>query len=249
MAETTGIEWCDSTFNPWVGCVKVGPGCDHCYAETLTKRFGRDLWGQDKAPERTKTWNQPRQWQRTADEFFDVMGRKRRVFCASLADVFDNRIDPEWRSDLWTLIRETPDLIWIILTKRIGNAAKMLPECFPNVWLIATIVNQEEAERDISKLVSIPAVVRGLSMEPLLSPVDLFSWIGPWGPPGSLQAPSELDWIIVGGESGGGARDMDPDWARSIRDQCIDSGTAFLFKQMAHKAPIPADLMIREYPK
>ena len=278
MAETTGIEWCDSTFNPWIGCVKVGPGCDHCYAETLMLRFGRDLWGQDKMPERTKTWGQPRKWQRNADKFFAEHGRKRRVFAGSLCDPFDNRVPPEWRDDYFGMMRECPDLTFIVVTKRIGNAAKMMPRGTRNIWLLATVVTQKEADRDIPKLLATDAHIRGLSMEPLLEDIYLRTysdWLGRsegglWCPDcpergvGVDPADHEhclgevtdtpaydgLDWVIVGGESGkrNEVRDMDPTWARSIRDQCKEAGAAFLMKQMAHKAPIPDDLMIREYP-
>ncbi len=245
MAENTAIEWTDHTFNPWEGCQKVGPGCDHCYAETRNARYapkgveGAPNWGPGAPRRRTSTsnWNKPLRWQREAAAFYAQHGRRQRVFCASLADVFDNAVDPAWRADLFELIKATPDLDWLLLTKRIGNVANMLPVPFdfaahyPNVWLGATIVNQAEADRDIPKLLATSAAVRFLSMEPLLGPVDLSELqlglpVNAW-----LTWLDGLDWVIVGGESGPGARPMHPDWARSIRDQCAATGVAFLFKQ------------------
>lgn len=269
MAANTAIEWTDHTFNPWEGCQKVGPGCDHCYAETRNARYapkgveGAPNWGPGAPRRRTSAsnWNQPLRWQREAAAFYAQHGRRQRVFCASLADVFDNAVDPAWRQDLFTLIADTPDLDWLLLTKRIGNVANMLPVPFdfakhyPNVWLGATIVNQAEADRDIPKLLATSAAVRFLSMEPLLGPVDLTgvsddsTALDPvcWGDcacdtlygfdagcrrnGGDGNLTRKIDWIIVGGESGPGSRPMHPDWARSIRDQCAAAGVGFLFKQ------------------
>lgn len=262
MAENTAIEWTDHTFNPWEGCQKVGPGCDHCYAETRNARYAGGTainWGPGAPRRRTSisNWNKPLRWQREAAAFYAKHGRRQRVFCASLADVFDNAVDPIWRRDLFYTIRATPDLDWLLLTKRIGNAAAMIADCggLPdNVWLGATIVNQKEAERDIPKLAAIDAAVRFLSMEPLLGPVDLESGLFYQPCPNSLDGlqmdPSTgmyeccsrcdfsgvgeelaIHWVIVGGESGPGARPMHPDWARSLRDQCERAGVRFLFKQ------------------
>lgn len=191
MGENSNIEWTKHTFNPWIGCQKVGPGCDNCYAEVwdargLQQRESR--WGPHA--ERTRTsagnWSKPLRWDKDAQIDAAIGVRERpRVFCASLADVFDNHFSilPEWRVALWALIRATPNLDWMLLTKRPGNIAKMLPEDwgrgYPNVWLGCTVVNQEEADRDIPKLLAVPAAVRFLSMEPLLGPVDLASWLDP----------------------------------------------------------------------
>ena len=276
VAENSKIEWTDHTFNPWEGCQKVGLGCDHCYAETRNARFGGGAapnWGPGAPRRRTSpaNWRKPLQWQADAARFLAKHGRRQRVFCASLADVFDNAADPVARADLFALIRRCPDLDWLLLTKRIGNAAKMAeaaggwPE---NVWLGATIVNQTEADRDVPKLLAtVGPRFRFLSMEPLLGPVDLrairildslaydctnvrldaltgyhrgvprLSGVaGPSLPP-QLSA---LDWVIVGGESGPGARPMHPDWARSLRDQCAAAGVPFLFKQWGEWGPIDA---------
>ena len=272
MAENTKIEWTDHTFNPWIGCTKVGPGCDHCYAENLMdKRMGVAVWGPGNARVRTKeaNWKMPLRWNAQAAAFMAQHGRRQRVFCASLADVFDNAVDPQWRADLFGLIQQTPNLDWLLLTKRIGNVRGMLAELahgsdpdlslldmmpLPNVWIGATIVNQAEADRDIPKLLDVPARVRFLSMEPLLGPVDL-THIEVFGGDAEIYplkgttdcvddegAPTDdvpaLDWVIVGGESGPGARPMSPDWARSLRAQCAAAGVPFLFKQWGEWIPM-----------
>ena len=256
MAENTKIEWTDHTFNPWIGCTKVSPGCDHCYAENLMDtRMGVASWrpGAERVRTKEANWKMPLRWNAQADAFMDQHGRRQRVFCASLADVFDNAVDPQWRDDLFELIAATPNLDWLLLTKRIGNVGNMLPvpfdfdRHFPHVWIGTTIVNQAEADRDIPKLLDVPARVRFLSMEPLLGPVDL-THIEVFGGDAEIYplkgttdcvddegAPTDdvpaLDWVIVGGESGPGARPMHPDWARSLRDQCEAAGVPFLFKQ------------------
>ena len=254
MGENSNIEWTKHTFNGWIGCQKVGPGCDNCYAEVWD---GRGLqgearrWGPHAARTRTGTanWRKPLAWDKAAA----AAGERHRVFCSSLADVFDNHasIMPEWRADLWALIRATQNLDWMLLTKRPGNIAAMLPpdwgDGYPNVWLGCTVVNQAEADRDIPKLLSVPARVRFLSMEPLLGPVDLmdardgmFDMLRGFdasgcGGRGMHYAP--LDLVIVGGESGPRARPMHPDWVRSLRDQCVAAGVAFHFKQWGEWAP------------
>ncbi|QSY04651.1 phage Gp37/Gp68 family protein [Burkholderia pseudomallei] len=252
MSENSKIEWCDHTFNPWEGCQKVGPGCDHCYAEARNARFSGGTavnWGPGAPQRRTSpaNWRKPMKWNRDG-AFYAIHGHRQRVFCASLADVFDNTVDPAWRADLFRLIADTPNLDWLLLTKRIGNVAAMLREIgidrLPdNVWIGATIVNQEEADRDIPKLLAVPARVRFLSMEPLLGSVDLRFHIyseptGNFRTHGGkrqleLRRPADggLHWVIAGGESGPGARPMHPDWARSLRDQCAAADVPFLFKQ------------------
>lgn len=251
MAENSAIEWTDHTFNPWIGCTRVSPGCDHCYAATQDKfrRWTPEGWGGPRRRTGDDTWAKPPRWDDRHAEFFAAHGRRQRVFCASLADVFDNQVPSEWRRDLFQLIAATPNLDWLLLTKRIGNAVDMIRQALvdagtvepgvlrrwplPNVWVGATVVNQEEADRDIPKLLATPARVRFLSMEPLLGPVefsnvsrraDAISQLG-------KKALSGIDWVIVGGESGPGARPMHPDWARSLRDQCAAAGVPFLFKQ------------------
>lgn len=249
MAENSKIEWTDHTFNPWIGCQKVGPGCDHCYAEAMmADRYGRVEWGPHGARSRTSpaNWRKPLAWDRAAAK----AGVRHRVFCASLADVFDNHssIQDEWRDDLWRLIEATPNLDWLLLTKRPGNIANMLPvpfdfaRLYPNVWLGCTVVNQAEADRDIPKLLKLDAAVRFLSMEPLLGLVDLSIGLGCTCESDercfgtcdyyrSGVSPNRLDWVICGGESGPSARPMHPGWARSLRNQCQAAGVAFHFKQ------------------
>ncbi|WP_175698537.1 phage Gp37/Gp68 family protein [Burkholderia ambifaria] len=281
MSENSKIEWCDHTFNPFIGCTKVSPGCDHCYAEHLMDtRMHKVVWGPhgDRVRTSPANWRKPLAWNaqpfvecvachwRGARRNFvrrgpndllwemcpvcssaDFTPARARVFCASLADVFDNSVDPAWRADLFRLIADTPNLDWLLLTKRIGNVTAMLHEIgmdrLPdNVWLGATIVNQAEADRDIPKLLAVSARVRFLSMEPLLGPVDLTSI--PWrGHRVSvLQGWNSTEhgshWVIVGGESGHGARPMHPDWARTLRDQCAAAGVPFLFKQWGEWLPV-----------
>jgi protein gp37 len=250
MAANSGIEWTDHTFNPWIGCTKVSPGCDHCYAEAYANRYGTANWGSGQPRKMTSdsNWQQPLKWNREAEK----RGLRYRVFCASLADVFDNGVSYEWRERLWRLILDTPHLDWLLLTKRLGNAEQMLPlKGTPkNIWLGISIVNQQEADRDIPKLLATEANVRVLSMEPLLGPVTLFDM-----PEGVFRGPAVvidggmnpstpdfqaegydcsypgIDWVIVGGESGPDAGPMHPDWARSLRDQCQEAGVPFFFKQ------------------
>lgn len=225
MAENSGISWVNHTFNPWIGCTKVSPACDHCYAETWDNRFGGERWGPRAARTRTsvQNWNKVRKWQRQAA----AAGQPAIVFCASLADVFDNHrsILPEWRNDLWSLIRETPDLVWMLLTKRPQNIARFLPDDwgdgYPNVALGCSIENQEEHDRRAPVLAAVPAAARFFSMEPLLGPVILDEPI--------LR--EHVRFVIAGGESGPGARPMRPEWARSARDQCVRAGALFHFKQ------------------
>lgn len=263
MAKESKIEWTDHTFNPWVGCTKVSSACDHCYAETWAKRAGTpELWTGERRRTTEANWKQPLKWNREHEKFYAEHGRRQRVFCASLADVFDNQVPDKWRADLWEMIRKTPNLDWLLLTKRPQNIKKMLPPDwgygYPNVWLGTTVENQQMAERRVPILISIPAVVKFLSMEPLLGPVNLdlqrcdthdrdhaevhdgeeiciecaadgFTGdmpIGHW-----LNYNGGITWVITGGESGTGARATNPDWFRSIRDQCDNAGVAFHFKQ------------------
>ena len=248
MAEKTGIEWCDSTFNPWIGCTRVGPGCGHCYAAVSTPARSLGIeWGPHAQRRRTapSTWKQPLAWERQHEAFFAQHGRRRRVFCASLADVFDNAVPNAWRMDLFKLIADTPNLDWLLLTKRIGNVAPYL-QCdglafdlmWGNVWLGATVVNQAEADRDIPKLLDTPAAVRFLSVEPMLGPISFEGmFANPRNPSEGTNALEMLDWVICGGESGPHARPMHPVWVRSLRDQCEAAGVKFLFKQWGEWVP------------
>lgn len=229
MADNTKIEWADATFNPWIGCTKVSPACDNCYAEAMMgHRYGRVNWGpgEDRARTGNANWSQPLAWNRKAA----ATGTRPFVFCASLADVFDNEVDEMWRYDLWRLIEATPNLVWLLLTKRIGNVLKFTDVDrgsqnhldMRNVAIGATMANQEEYDRDRMKLFDVrcqrePLFTFG-SFEPLLGRVIL-----------DKNAP---DWIIVGGESGPNARPMNMDWARSLCAQSADLGRVFNFKQV-----------------
>lgn len=246
MAETTGIAWCDSTFNPWIGCTKVGPGCDHCYAteQDARKRWdgGKTHWGAGVPRYRTSesNWNQPLRWnEKQADFRRQGDAPPWNVFCASLADVFDNEVPDEWRADLFRLIRQTPNLSWLLVTKRIGNVAKMWPmgptNDFPNVRLLITVCNQEEADRDIPKLLALPRK-NGISYEPALGPIDWLAkdwWLGKVVPPfAGGRRFGGVEWIIVGGESGPKARAFDLAWARSTVAQCKAAGVPVFVKQI-----------------
>lgn len=245
MADDTKIEWADSTMNPWIGCTKIAPACDHCYAADMAKRYGWVEWGNHPRKRTSDAlWAKPRQWQKNAAAFYAEHGRKRRVFCASLADVFDNQVPSEWRSDLWGLIAATPDLNWLLLTKRPQNIEKMLPTdsiwnmIKSHVWLGTTVEDQEHADRNIPHLLQHDAAVRFISVEPMLGPIDLnINW-----PDGSLvnsltRNGNGLDWVIAGGESGPHARPSHPDWFRDLRDQCAAAGVPFLYKQWGEWAP------------
>lgn len=231
MGEHTEIGWTDHTFNPWIGCARVSAGCLHCYAETLTKRTGMAVWGVDGTRTRTSVayWGQPLRWNRQAE----AAGVPALVFCASLADVFEDRPDlEEPRSDLFDLIDRTPHLIWQLLTKRPQNIAPMTPYRWrhglpPNVWVGTTVEDQRAADERVPVLREVPAVVRFLSCEPLLGPIDLHDYLSRAG----------TDWVIVGGESGAGFRAMDVDHARSLRDQCRLWGVPLFFKQVGGFRP------------
>jgi protein gp37 len=272
MAENSKIEWTDHTFNPWIGCTKISPACDNCYAEAdFDKRRHFVKWGsgQPRMLTSAANWRKPLAWNKQHAKFFAQHGRRQRVFCASLADVFDNEVSAGWRGDLFKSIERTPNLDWLLLTKRIGNAWPMidaaLDACvnvdkqplagwpWPNVWLGATVCNQAEADRDIPKLLDTPAVKHFLSIEPMLGNIDLDpKWLRASPsqayidgkvtasmPAWTRYGAHALDWIICGGESGPKARPMCSDWVRSLRDQCAESGVPFFFKQWGEWGPHP----------
>lgn len=250
----TKIEWADYTWNPWVGCQKVGPGCDNCYAESWAKRSGLVQWGPDAIRRKTSNpnWRAPHAWNKRAE----AEGRPATVFCGSLMDWADNKAPLGARGAMWEVIRQTPNLIWMLLTKRPGNIRGCLPSDwdrgYPNVALMITVVNQQEADRDIPGFLKIAARWRGLSVEPMLGPVNLWSDANYPLPGGGTG--SAFDWgrgvhfVITGGESGPKRRPSDPEWFRSIRDQCAAAGAAYFHKQMTGKGPIPDDLRIRQLP-
>lgn len=279
MAEHSKISWTDHTYNPWRGCTKVSAGCSRCYAEAMSKRNpavlgewgpqGTRVRGADSYLRKPLAWNKQR-WEECVDcgwrgphsdtrDFCPVCDRenlhptRQRVFCASLADVFEDRPElVEWRRDLLVTIEQTPNLDWLLLTKRTENVNRMVSEAIgsdagdpevsvwfarnPHVWMGTSVEDQGTARKRIPHLMAIPARIRFLSCEPLLGPVDIgFGGVMPgrwhW-----LDSDS-LHWVIVGGESGHDARPMKPDWARSLRDQCVANGVAFHFKQWGSWRP------------
>lgn len=236
MGQNSKIEWTRHTFNPWWGCEKVSPACKHCYAETWAQRLGLELWG-PKADRRFFSehhWREPLKWNAAAV----ASGDRPRVFCASMADVFEarNDLDP-WRNKLWGLIEATPHLDWLLLSKRPENISSVSPwtNKWPrNVWIGTTVETQECADVRVQHILELPAAVRFLSCEPLLENIDLRDWLSPTG--------RGINWVIAGGESGPKARPMNPAWAESLRDQCEAARVAFHFKQWGHWGPeSPAD--------
>src|SRR3990167_6659641 len=247
MSEKTTISWTKHSWNPWRGCKKISPGCAHCYMFTEQRRYGND----PAVVMRTKTWGDPLKWQKKAA----AAGVFENVFTCSWSDWFIEQAD-EWREEAWQIVKRTPNLIYQILTKRPENIASRLPKDwgsgYQNVWLGVSVEDQKHADKRITKLLKIPAVVRFLSCEPLLGPVDLRSIqiedamidsLTPTCCPfnrGKSQDDQcagpgcngvSISWVIAGGESGHGFREMKLEWARSLRDQCRAAGVPFFFKQ------------------
>lgn len=264
MVENSKIEWTDHTFCPWYGCQKIGPGCDHCYAEDLDLRQGFTGDGVRWGPKAERqlaakpNWDRVVTWNHKAGE----RGVREKVFVASRADVFDNHksILLEWRMRLAELVLACPNLDFLFLTKRAGNVGPLLKVMFPegspdNLWIGLTVVTQKEAERDLPDLLAAKADLGikrvFLSMEPLIERVNLTA-LGTEGStrPATLNALTgettlngrsvplpAIDWVIVGGETGKDARPMHIDWVRDLRDQCEAAGTPFLFKQWGNWFP------------
>lgn len=244
MGERSAIEWCDHTWNPWIGCTEVSPACDHCYARTLmADRYGRVQWGVGKNRIRTsvENWKLPFRWERAAAS----TGGNPFVFCLSLGDIWDNEVPEPWRYDAMDVIEQTPHLIYLLLSKRIGNAIKMtdplrgcrmLPK---NTALGATVINQEEWDRDVPKLLEAARILGPrftfVSVEPMLGLIHMNGLL-----PG---------WVICGGESGPYRRLLDLSWARVLQTECWEEGVPFFMKQIDKVQPIPDDLMTREWPK
>ncbi len=229
MAENSKIEWTDHTFNPWIGCQKISDACDNCYAKAWDQRFKGDRWGPHAKRKLTSksTWYQPIKWNKQAIND----GTRKKVFCASLADVFDNHISilPGWRKDLWELIKATPALDWQLLTKRPQNIEIYLPDDwgpdgYENVWLGITAENQLEYKRRWKALSYIKCKIKFFSCEPLLGGIIFNSDLHP-------------DWIIIGGESGSKARPMNPQWADDIVLQCKEFNIPLFFKHWGEWAP------------
>ena len=241
MSKTSKIEWTHHTFNPWWGCTKVSAACKNCYAESWAVRLGAVLWGAKSSRRffNDKHWDEPLRWNRQAER----QNERHRVFCASMADVFENRRELKpWRERLWKLIGNTPQLDWLLLTKRPQLVGEFVPwgTRWPrNVWLGTTIETQLWAEKRLPILLDYPASVHFLSCEPLLGPLDLRTWL--------LKEKERypIGWVIAGGESGSHARPMHPEWAANLRDQCIAANVPFHFKQWGHWCPEPAANTVR----
>ena len=297
MSENSLIEWTDSTFNAWRGCTKVSPACANCYAEALSIRWGGGKYQKGVPRIRTSAanWKLPLRWNRLvcdhcltpalkgatpsfhqACQDAECRGsyRRRRVFCASLSDWLDEEVPIQWLADLLKLIHDTPNLDWLLLTKRPENWRNRLNESRSywfvmgliglshwieswlshnppsNVWIGTTVENQDYDWR-ITELLKIPAKVRFLSVEPQLEEINLglFGTIPKDICPHYTLTHQKIHWVINGGESGPRKRPIKLDWMRSIRDQCKEAGVAYFAKQIDKGQPIPADLMIRQYPK
>ncbi|UVC14749.1 phage Gp37/Gp68 family protein [Mesorhizobium onobrychidis] len=238
MGEITAISWCDHTFNPWIGCTKVSPACDGCYAEAMMdKRYGRVQWGAPGQGNGTRVrtsagnWQQPIRWNKKAA----ADGTRPFVFCSSLADVFDNQVPTAWRTDLFELIRATRSLVWLLLTKRPQNIVRMYGSAFDLPWprnaAIGTTV-EDQKRFDIN----VPALRdAGLELHPAFAFLSCEPLLGPIG--GDIDG---IDWVITGGETDQGghkARPTHPDWFRDIRDQCAAAGVAYHHKQNGEWAP------------
>jgi protein gp37 len=265
MGEHTGISWCDHTFNPWIGCTKVSDGCTNCYAERENIHYQWvNEWGVNGNRQRTSVanWRNPIKWNKglicencgvwqyrnklsIAEgrhgycAFCNKFGQfhRPRVFCASLSDVFEDRPElVQWRCDLWNLIGETPNLDWLILTKRPENVIPMwlsglyrnmrLPI---NIWLGITAENQEMAEKRIPEFLKIPVGIRFLSIEPMLGPIDLMK---AFTFPERNYGERPIEWIICGGESGQNARPLNMDWVKQLQCDCKLYEIPFFFKQV-----------------
>jgi protein gp37 len=265
MGEITAISWTNHTWNPWIGCTKVSPGCTNCYAEIQNQRYRWTTgWGPGKERHITSgsNWNEPLRWAKKAR----TGGRREKVFCASLADVFDHEAPVFARRSLWQIIRSTSDILdWQLVTKRPHRIEHVMHEdglehdFFLNnrAWLITSTEDQEWFDKRVPALLKISAAVHGISAEPLLGAIDARRYLRPTpcsvcngsvsipvpGENGGKPCPAclvsksgqgytnSLDWVIVGGESQSGARPMHPDWARSLRDQCLAFGVSLFFKQ------------------
>lgn len=241
MAETTAISWADATFNPWEGCTRISAACDNCYAAARAERFGNGhLWAGELRRTSTAYWRKPLKWNREAA----AERKPRRVFCASLADVFDNQAPQAWRDDLWALIEATPWLTWMLLTKRPQKIVGMVPprwliEPPRNVWYGATIEHREALRQRLHHLRAVPAALRFISAEPLLESIAGTSMALALGDlsDGALDL---VHLVIAGGESGRKARPSHPDWFRELRDLCAAMGAVFHFKQWGEWAPHPS---------
>jgi len=249
MAQNSKIEWTHHTANLWHGCTKVHEGCDNCYAETLAKRWGNDIWGNDKPRKEIKSiWNELLKMQKLAKQ----AGEMHRVFVGSMMDIFEKPMPiidaniPEYttgvlRDRLFDQISNGwyPNLTFLLLTKRPSNINKYIPESWKetppsNVMFGTSPVNQQTFETLVRHLKEVKGK-RFLSVEPQLDKIFLGDLI-------------DIDWIIQGGESGHHKRPFNLEWARSMRDECAVLGVPYFFKQIDKIQQIPNDLLIRKFP-
>ena len=226
MVQNSNTGLCDYTFNPWYGCTKISPGCDSCWGEIWAKRRGLIEWGGERRLAGHVKWQQPFKWARRARE----TNMRPKVFCASLGDVFDDQVPPSWREDLWSMIRATPELDWMLLTKRPENFVRYGPPDWGDGWPHVMLGVSVEDERYVHRISTLLRVAGDnarvfISYEPVLGPIGLLSDV--WRPGDRPR----LSWLICGGESGAGARPVHPDWIRAARDQCVKFGVSFFFRQ------------------
>lgn len=242
MGTNSHINWTEHTYNPWMGCQKVSPGCKNCYMYRDMERYGRDP--HKVARTSLATFNAPLKWKEPA-----------KVFTCSWSDFFIEEAD-EWRDEVWQIIKKTPHLQYQVLTKRPERVFEHLPSDwgygYPNVWLGVSVERQDYIER-AAILLEIPAVIRFLSCEPLLGPLDLsevfkFTHVIDPTPNGDLLMATGIDWVITGGESGAKTkiREAELDWFRSIRDQCQAHGVAYHHKQNGGSVKIDGEWGGRE---
>lgn len=244
MGEMSTIAWTTSTFNPWIGCCKVSPGCTNCYAErSLYPKLNRIQWGSESERHvmSDEYWHKLVAWNRKAA----MKPEPTFVFCGSLRDVLDDHVPAAQRERLWAAIRRTPALTWLLLTKREKNI-DLLPRVLPpNLWLGMTAENQDYLLHRGNVLSRTNASIKFLSIEPMLGPINLFN----------LDDPKAIDWVIVGCESKSGRRPMKLQWVRDARDQCAELGISFFMKQAEINGAVtddltqfPEDLRVRQYP-
>lgn len=251
MAQNSKIEWTHHTANLWHGCTKVHEGCDNCYAETLSKRWGNDVWGNDKPRKEIKSvWNELIKYQKLAKEANEI----HRVFVGSMMDIFEKPMPlidskgfqlsyntEDVRQQFWKVVEQSPNLMFLLLTKRPSNINKYIPESWKqtppvNVMLGTSPVNQETFDNLVKQLLQVKGK-RFLSVEPQLDNILL-----------SSEYKNDIDWIIQGGESGHHKRPFNLEWAYALKEQCKLLSIPYFFKQIDKIQAIPEDLQVRMFP-